>query len=98
MALSFSITDQTVVGDQRRVVATVTFDSSYPTGGEAVTPSNFGLQSIRNVEPAVPVAGSRLVAWDGTNSKLKVFTAIGTEAADTSDQSTIIAPVVVYGK
>jgi hypothetical protein len=79
------------------VQSRVTFDSSYPTGGEAVTAANFGLNRILYVLSGVNTAGNRLVVWDDTNSKLKLYTALGTEAADTSDQSTIVAVVTVIG-
>ena len=32
-----------VPGSRKESVGTITFDSSYPTGGEAFTPAEFGL-------------------------------------------------------
>lgn len=50
MALSFSVNPPQVAGTKRVVRGTVTFDSSYPTGGEAFTAANVGLMAIEHVE------------------------------------------------
>ena len=104
MALTISNQDRTVMGDRTVVFATVTFDSSYPTGGEAIAASDFeNLDQIDyvSVNP-VDVATNRVV-WDRGNSKLKIFIEDGTsgieaEAANTSDQSAVAVEVQVIGK
>lgn len=53
------------------VVADVTLDSSYPTGGEALTPQQFGLSVLDFVLPS-PAAGY-IFEFDHTNNKLKTF-------------------------
>lgn len=96
MALSIATSDvRTVVGNKRLVVADVTFDSSYPTGGEAIAASDFGLSSIDTVLP-YPHA-SRICTYDDTNKKLLLHTALGTEASNASDQSTIAVRCEVLG-
>lgn len=95
MAISSSDIERTVFGNKRVVVASVTFDSSYPTGGEAVAASDFGLSSIDVILP-FPLS-NRIAVWDATNSKVLLYTALGTEAADTSDQSAIVVKVLVIG-
>lgn len=51
----------------------ITFDTSYPTGGYAVTPSTFSLRKITHIDPGGITSGGYGVCWDKTNSKLKVF-------------------------
>ena len=88
-----------VFGDRRVWVGTITFDSSYPTGGEAIVPGDFGFSEINHVIVGPnDAAASRIAAWDRTNSKIKLFTALSTEAANASNQSTISMPLVVIGK
>lgn len=100
MAVSFSNTTRTVFGDKRVVLGTVTFDSSYPTGGEAVSASTFGLVSI----DAVVVLGTRgVVTWSpwynpATGKLVAQVTADGTQVANTTDLSTLVADVLVIGK
>lgn len=75
----------------------ITFDNSYPTGGEAITAANFGMSSISSVI-IVPTGGTRLFAWDKANSKILVYTALSTEAANASDQSSVSIQVLVLGR
>lgn len=76
----------------------ITFDSSYPTGGESVAAADVGLARIDfALVPGLNVDASRLIAWDQDNSKLLLFTDFSTEAANTSDQSTISAIVCFVG-
>jgi hypothetical protein len=101
MALSVTPRRVSVHGDQKVVYATVTFDNSYPTGGEELTVAMFGgvLQAIEWVSvPGANTAGNRLVVWDRANSKILLYTALGTQATNASDQSAIVVEVVVAGK
>lgn len=88
-------------GDRKVVYATVTFDNSYPTGGEAIAAADFGgeLRSLDRIETqGVNTAGNRLVVWDRANSKLLLFTALGTQATNASDQSAIVVEITAIGK
>jgi hypothetical protein len=83
-----------VPGSRRRAVVGITFDSSYPTGGETVLASDIGLVSIDAAIVGLTSTG-KPVYWTG--SKLKVFSAIGTEVSDTTDLSAEVVTVEFIG-
>lgn len=56
----------------------ITFDSSYNAGGEALIPSDIGLNGIIAAVPAGTASDGRQVLYDGANGKLKVFEAAPT--------------------
>lgn len=58
MALTFTRDTYELAGNKRRVTGTVTFDSSYATGGEAFNVSDIGLTYLYDLR----------VAPDGTNA------------------------------
>lgn len=63
-----------VVGARTRladVVKTVTFDSSYPTGGEPLAPASLGLASV--LFAVCNPAGGYIFEYDIANSKLKAY-------------------------
>jgi hypothetical protein len=74
MAASSSITwASEVPGTRREVRGSVTFDSSYPTGGEAVTLAQLGLTRLDWL--SVETTDGYVPAWDGSTSspKIKLF-------------------------
>lgn len=71
------------------VVADVAMDSSYPTGGEALTAQQFGLSVLNFVLPS-PAAGY-LFEFDHTNNKLKAFTPTGSHTHKLRTGSTAAA-------
>ena len=75
----------------------VTFDSSYPTGGETLTASTLGLSSILNVVIGGTSAGGFMAVWDPVNGKILLFDAAFAQAANASDQSSIVVYCTVYG-
>lgn len=81
MALTVSVISSAVHGDDRVVVADITFDSSYPTGGEDLIPRDVGLANEIYTVQAEPTSG-RLVAYDRTTRKLKAFDFDYNNAAD----------------
>lgn len=89
----------TVVGDRRLVVATVTFDASYPTGGLSFPPSAVGLQSIDALDGNVVAAAGSVIgtAYDKTNQKLKAITAAG-EVAAATNLSALTVQLFIIGK
>lgn len=99
--MAFTVTEDTVfvAGDKRIVFATLGFDSSYPTGGEALAASDFDqLSGIEEVVIASsPPEGTEVVVWDRANSKLKVFTADGTEQTNATDPGITALQVMVVG-
>ena len=87
-------------------VVDVTFDSSYPTGGEAVSANDVQLASITDAicNPAVKSDNSNayVVQWDKPNGKLKLYRAADTavemeEATNAADLSTYTARVAFIG-
>ena len=104
MALTFTADNFGVVGAQRQWQGTVTFDASYPTGGEAVLPADFGglVQIDTVIIGQTNVAGVDAV-WDATNSKVILYdedntSGVAAQAANASDQSATIVTAIVYGK
>lgn len=110
MSLTIGTADKKVPGAEYVSIVDVTFDSSYPAGGEAVTAADFGLNTIRTVLPAVAVDpdtadNALVVAFDHTNSKILLFWANNDggadgpliEVADTTDVAAYTARLVVYG-
>lgn len=89
MGLSLSMVRETVFGNRRVKVVDVTFDASYPTNGEALTPANLGLQTIDLV--LVSPDGGYLFAYDYTNQKLKAFTPVKAQAAHSHTENTAVA-------
>lgn len=104
MALTFDIPANTPFNgvwdgqSLKFVTKKVTFDNSYPTGGEAMAASDFGLSQLYGVIPmGSNTLGNRVLYWNQATGKMMLFTALGTEATDSSDQSTIITNVVAVG-
>ena len=68
MALTIDVIKRGVTRSGKMVVADLDFDSSYPTGGEPLTPEDLGLSAI-DFLIAEPAAGY-LFEYDHTNEKL----------------------------
>ena len=74
MALTITVPDagRTVIGNKRLVFGTIAFDSSYPTGGEALTATNLGLDKIDHITFTSDIvqcywASDLLLAYYGDN-------------------------------
>lgn len=90
MALSVTINKTDTVGRYLKVkTGTVTFDSSYATGGEALTAANLGFSTSVQTFVASP-AGGLIFQYDFDNSKLKAIYPTGGSAAPAS----LAAPAV----
>lgn len=82
-------------GDLYLWAGKITFDSSYPTNGEAIAASDFGGDEILSVSlNAAADVVTKFAYWDRANSKIKIFVEDGTsgicaEAGSTSDQSAV---------
>lgn len=106
MAISVSIVKRTgLTPTGRAVVADVTFDSSYPAGGEAYTAANFGLSKIDLMVCAGAAKAGATTALaclaDHTNSKLMLFSSNGAAPnalleTSTVDQSATVVRVIAY--
>jgi hypothetical protein len=93
------------VGNFRVTVKDVTFDNSYPTGGEPITAESVNLRRIRfgicsTKVPTAVAAGANaeivcLPQTDGT-ALLRVNTAAA-EVANTTDLSALVGQCVFFG-
>jgi len=93
VALTITTPVSSVFGNKRVVIANVAFDNSYPTGGETLAASGLGLEVVDSI--LVSPHGTRVVTYEG--GKLKVYTALTTEAGNTSDQSSVTATIMAIG-
>lgn len=71
MALTVSVVKQIRTGNLRGTIADVTFDSSYPTGGELLAPELLGLHSLDFFE--VDANPGYTFKYDYTNKKILVY-------------------------
>ena len=69
MALGITIKGHNIVGNIRQTIATIDFDSDYPTGGESLTARNLALGTVDNLQ-VFPKNGY-MFEYDYINSKLK---------------------------
>ena len=105
MAASVSIlTGPEVPGNRKFVTATVTFDSSYATGGEAISLVSLGLNRLdflwaNSTDGYIPV-------WDGSTTapKIELFWVDTTtdgaalaEVPSTTNVSTVVARICAFG-
>lgn len=107
MALAFSAVTTIKAGNMIGKVVDVTFDNSYPTGGEAVTAANFGLAGIVHIPDCLGIVTTSAYAihYDATNAKLMVFQGDNDNGADapfveansTRDLSNVVARVTAWG-
>lgn len=104
MALTFTAGNSGVQGNVRVWSGVITFDSSYPTGGEAIAVGDFGftLEILNVVLGPTNVAGIDAV-WDQANSKVILYdedntSGIAAQVADTTDMSATTVPVTVTGR
>ena len=104
MAVTITLSDftRTVFGNKRIVIATATFSgSTYTSGGESLTPANFGLQGVDYVKAE---NATLLYKYDYTNKKLIAYTSAGggatttfTEAIGSTPTGTIKVMAIGYG-
>lgn len=91
-----------VPGNRKIVTASVTFDSSYVTGGEAISASSLGL--VRLDFLLVDAGAGYLARWDGSlsNPKILLFrqtaaTGALAEVPNTTDVSAVVVNVLAFG-
>lgn len=103
MAIAVVVKKTNNVQNSKIVLADVTLDSSYPSGGESLVPSDFGLLGINHVIVGSPPLGGFLAAYDPIALKLKLFQsttgtpALLVEVANTTSAATAVVPVCVFG-
>lgn len=71
MALTISNIENTGLLSNRAVLFNLAFDSSYPTGGEALTPNNLGMEQI--VMLIIQCQGGYSFEYDISNQKVKAY-------------------------
>ena len=103
MALTVTTSEQGIMGNKRTVLGSITFDASYPTGGESFDKANIGLVQLDRL--MVDPTGGYLFEWDATNAKIKVRQATAahshtenTAAAYTQNASTAASTAAVAGE
>ena len=81
MALTIAIPDRgrTVVGNRRLVTGSLTQDSSYPTGGESLTPGDLGLSDIDFIVFSADVIQCY---WESSTKKVLMYYGNNDGAAD----------------
>lgn len=95
MPLTLTDVSTGFIGDLKYRVMDIAFDTSYPTGGESLTPADLGLDSIFYLRASAP-AGYKLV-YDYSAQTLMAFrvgiaaTAAGDIVADGDNQIVVDA-------
>jgi len=96
------ITGPEVPGNRKMTTATVTFDSSYATGGEAITVTDLGL--VRLDYLVVDAGAGYLAQWDGSLTSPKILlyrqtaaTGALVQVPSTTDVSAISVKVLAFG-
>jgi hypothetical protein len=104
MAISASQVFVNRAGKKRQAVTLVTMDSSYPTGGEAITAAQLGLATV---DVAMCTTNTGHVAqYDKDNAKIKLYYADYDAVADgalievpaATDVSAVVVTVMAFGK
>lgn len=105
MAVSVSTTRTDTVGRYTKyTTGTITFDSSYPTGGEALLPTNVGLSSKVEFISVSPADGY-VFEYDYANNKVKAYWPTsdatapcpGEEVAASTNLSTVTCRYIAFG-
>ena len=106
MALSVTVRERHSLGSLKANIVEVSFDDSYPTGGEALTAGDLGLTRV-SFALAEPASGYAF-EYDHTNSKLLAYYADYDAGADgpliqvpdTTDLNPAVAGVrlIAFGK
>lgn len=103
MAISASQVFTTKAGKKRMVATEVTLDSSYPTGGEAITAAQLGLSRVDAVMCSTNTG--HVAQYDKTNAKIKMYYADYDAVADgaliqvpnTTDLSAVTVLCLAFG-
>lgn len=108
MAVAVSNVKDYIIGNQFKKVATVTFDSSYPTGGETLNASSFGLAFFEDIvvndstgytfTPSIAAGGATalVLVYYGDNNNASDGPLI--ELPNATNISTLAVTVTAYGK
>ncbi len=102
MGLAFSNQKPNTNGKFKQTITTVTFDSVYPSGGEAISPADLGLSVIDHVSINITSIGATTgnvayVAYVPSTGKLKVYDEAHAEVTASDDLSTLVVQIVANG-
>lgn len=86
-----------VIGNRREVNVDATLDSSYPTGGYALTPKTLGVDLVTDYVAAFATTTGHTFAYDYANSKLLAFSG-GTQVSNATDLSAVVIRITAHGK
>jgi hypothetical protein len=90
-----------VDGTFRKVSCDITWDSSYPTAGEVLTPTDVGLQHIErqeHFEVVTPDATAAVISGNFTASSRKLkLNDTDSEVANTSDMAGLVTRHIFLG-
>lgn len=105
MAVTVTEVVKTAVKDRYMHIFKVTFDSSYPTGGEPLTAADLGFSDHATNLNVLGFAGGYTLNYDAANAKLMAFWVDTTvdgaamaEVANTTNLSAVTALVLAFGK
>ena len=89
-------------GNFKIEVVDVTFDNSYPTGGEAVTLTQignplFGIATIKSSASGT-VDDINGASYDPSTGKVLVWTKAGGQIASEADCTSLVVRLVVFGR
>lgn len=93
MALTVTHKRYLDLGNSKGVIATIAFDSSYPTGGEDLTAAVLGLGSV---DALIPVAANPGYSFRFSGTKLLAYNGIS-EIANATNLSTLTPDFLVIG-
>jgi hypothetical protein len=105
MPLTFANREDLSVGNERGVRVDITFDASYPTGGEPLTPADLGLGRINQLisdQGGIGANDGRVIQYDRVNELLLAFqgpTAVGAlpEVPNATDLADLTVRVTAVG-
>lgn len=90
-----------IVGSQKETITDVTFDSSYPTGGEAITPADLSLNRIDSATCEIKTVGGTVnvanAHYDEVNSKIVVYDETPAEVGNGNSLATLVVRVKARG-
>lgn len=106
MALTYTADAPDIVAGERQVRGTITFDSSYPTGGESFSVTAVGLTALNHLSFQTSSSGY-VPVWDRSTSAPKVLALMGDnnnssdgpliQVADTTDLSAVTVGFTAIG-
>lgn len=105
MAVTVTELFRTKTSDRYLHAYSVTFDSSYPTGGEPLTAANLGFSDLATNLVVTAHSGGYTFKYDGANEKLLAYwvdtTVDGSvmlEVVAATNLSTVVVIVYAWGK